>query len=162
MNNDSLKFRVFKAIMALPVPVCIFIPSILLYVTNWQPGNFQLWRFLLGIDFIGCINGQIIPKAWQWHSCAMGFHHETDSYRPLCLCAQPNDYRGCPYTRQRGIDAFLIGYWHLGGRIPYHKHVLLPVVWRTRPSKAFWQGIWWVLQKCASIHSPTHTLEAQI
>ena len=49
MNNDSLKFRVFKAIMALPVPVCIFIPSILLYVTNWQPGNFQLWRFLLGI-----------------------------------------------------------------------------------------------------------------
>ena len=49
MNNDSLKFRVFKAIMALPVPVCIIIPSILLYVTNWQPGNFQLWRFLLGI-----------------------------------------------------------------------------------------------------------------
>ena len=31
MNNDSLKFRVFKAIMALPVPVCIIIPSILWY-----------------------------------------------------------------------------------------------------------------------------------
>ena len=49
MNNNSLNFRVFKAIMALPVPVCIIIPAILLYVTHWQPGNFLLWRFLLGV-----------------------------------------------------------------------------------------------------------------
>ena len=49
MNNNSLKFRVFKAIMALPVPVCIIIPAILLYVSHWQPGNFLLWRFLIGV-----------------------------------------------------------------------------------------------------------------
>ena len=49
MNKQSLSFRVFKAIMALPVPVAIVIPSILLYVSGWQPGELVLWRFLLGV-----------------------------------------------------------------------------------------------------------------
>lgn len=48
MNNKSLTFRVFKAILALPVPVCVIIPSILLYFTNWQWSGFLLWRFLIG------------------------------------------------------------------------------------------------------------------
>ena len=49
MGNNSLTFRVFKAIIALPVPVCIIIPSILLYCSDWQLGGFVLWRFILGI-----------------------------------------------------------------------------------------------------------------
>ena len=49
MSNNSLKFRVFKAIFALPVPVCVIIPSLLLYFTHWQPGCFVLWRFLIGV-----------------------------------------------------------------------------------------------------------------
>ena len=49
MKSDSLTFRVFKAILALPVPVCIIIPAILLSVFNWQLGNFLLWRFLIGV-----------------------------------------------------------------------------------------------------------------
>ena len=49
MKSDSLTFRVFKAIIALPVPVCIIIPAVLLYLSNWQPGNFVLWRFIIGV-----------------------------------------------------------------------------------------------------------------
>lgn len=49
MGNNSLKFRVFKAIMALPVPVCVIIPSLLLYFSNWHPGDFQRWRFIIGV-----------------------------------------------------------------------------------------------------------------
>ena len=48
MSNNSLTFRVLKAILALPVPVCIIIPSILLYFSHWQPGGFVLWRFIIG------------------------------------------------------------------------------------------------------------------
>ena len=40
---------VFKAILALPVPVAIIIPSLLLYFSGWQPSDFVLWRFLIGI-----------------------------------------------------------------------------------------------------------------
>ena len=38
-----------KAILALPVPVCIIIPSVLLYCSHWQPGGFVLWRFIIGL-----------------------------------------------------------------------------------------------------------------
>ena len=48
MDKNSLTFRVFKAIMALPVPVCIVIPSILLWLSDWHPAGFQLWRCLIG------------------------------------------------------------------------------------------------------------------
>ena len=48
MNKNSLTFRVIKAIIALPVPVCVIIPSVLLYFTDWQLGNFVLWRFIIG------------------------------------------------------------------------------------------------------------------
>lgn len=48
MDSKSLTFRVIKAIIALPVPVCVIIPSILLYFTHWQLGSFVLWRFILG------------------------------------------------------------------------------------------------------------------
>ena len=46
--NQSLSFRVFKAILALPVPVAIIIPSLLLYFSSWRPTDFVLWRFLIG------------------------------------------------------------------------------------------------------------------
>ena len=46
--NQSLSFRVFKAILALPVPVAIIIPSLLLYFSGWQLSDFVLWRFLIG------------------------------------------------------------------------------------------------------------------
>jgi protein-S-isoprenylcysteine O-methyltransferase Ste14 len=46
--NQSLSFRVFKAILALPVPVAIIIPSLLLYFSGWQLCDFVLWRFLIG------------------------------------------------------------------------------------------------------------------
>ena len=46
--NQSLSFRVFKAIMALPVPVSIIIPSFLLYFSGWQPSDIVLWRLLIG------------------------------------------------------------------------------------------------------------------
>ena len=46
--NQSLSFRVFKAIMALPVPVSIIIPSLLLYFSGWQPSDIVLWRLLIG------------------------------------------------------------------------------------------------------------------
>ena len=36
MNNDSLKFRVFKAIMALPVPVCII--NMFYFPLSEEPG----------------------------------------------------------------------------------------------------------------------------
>ena len=49
MSNNSLRFRVFKAIIALPVPVCIIIPSLLLYFSNWRPGDFIAWRFIIGV-----------------------------------------------------------------------------------------------------------------
>ena len=47
--KQSLSLRVFKAIMALPVPVAIIIPSLLLYFSGWQPCDFVLWRFLIGV-----------------------------------------------------------------------------------------------------------------
>lgn len=46
--SQSMVFRVFKAIMALPMPVCIVIPAILLYLSGWQWGGMVLWRFLIG------------------------------------------------------------------------------------------------------------------
>ena len=46
--NQSLSFRVFKAIMVLPMPVAIIIPSLLLYFSGWCPTAFVLWRFLIG------------------------------------------------------------------------------------------------------------------
>lgn len=46
--SQSMVFRVFKAIMALPVPVCIVIPAILLYFSGWQWGGMVLWQFLIG------------------------------------------------------------------------------------------------------------------
>ena len=46
--NQSLSFRVFKASLALPVPVAIIIPSLLLYFSGWQLSDFVLWRFLIG------------------------------------------------------------------------------------------------------------------
>ena len=49
MDNKSLTFRVLKAILALPVPVCVIIPSLLLYFSNWQPSGFVLWRFIIGL-----------------------------------------------------------------------------------------------------------------
>ena len=49
MSNNSLTFRVFKAIIALPVPVCVIIPSLLLYFTNWHPAGLSLWRFIIGV-----------------------------------------------------------------------------------------------------------------
>ena len=49
MSKNSLTFRVIKAILALPVPVCVIIPSILLYLSNWQLGDFNLWRFIIGV-----------------------------------------------------------------------------------------------------------------
>ena len=58
MGRDSLKFRVFKAILALPVPVCIIIPAVLLYVSHWQSSEFQLWRFLIGA--VCCLAGIIL------------------------------------------------------------------------------------------------------
>ena len=48
MTGQSLTFRIFKAIIALPVPVCIIMPFILLYLSGFQFGDFQLWRFLTG------------------------------------------------------------------------------------------------------------------
>jgi protein-S-isoprenylcysteine O-methyltransferase Ste14 len=48
MNTGSLSFRAFKAIMALPVTVAVIIPSLLLYVSGWQPDHIVFWRFLLG------------------------------------------------------------------------------------------------------------------
>ena len=49
MSDKLLKFRVFKAIIALPVPVCVIIPLLLLYFSHWQPGDFVLWRFIIGV-----------------------------------------------------------------------------------------------------------------
>ena len=46
--NQSLSFRVFKSIMALPVTVAIIIPSMLLYFSGWHPSDIVLWRFLIG------------------------------------------------------------------------------------------------------------------
>lgn len=47
--KDRLNFRVIKAILALPVSVCVVIPSILLYISNWHWGYFRFWMFILAI-----------------------------------------------------------------------------------------------------------------
>ena len=47
--NQSLSFRAFKAILALPVTVALIIPSLLLYFSGWQPSEIVLWRFLIGV-----------------------------------------------------------------------------------------------------------------
>lgn len=39
MKDRSLNFRVVKAILALPVTVCVLIPAILLYLSGWQWGD---------------------------------------------------------------------------------------------------------------------------
>ena len=49
MKEKSLNFRVFKAIMALPVPVAVVIPLILLYCSGWQQDNMTLWAILVGV-----------------------------------------------------------------------------------------------------------------
>ena len=49
MQNNSLSFRFFKAIMALPVPVCVIIPLILLFCSGFRLGDFVLWRFMIGV-----------------------------------------------------------------------------------------------------------------
>ena len=48
MSNRSLSYRIFKAVLALPVPVCIVIPSLLFWVTGFEFGGFLLWRFMAG------------------------------------------------------------------------------------------------------------------
>lgn len=48
MKDRSLNFRVFKAILALPVTVCVLIPAILLYLSGWQWGDGCLWRLMVG------------------------------------------------------------------------------------------------------------------
>ena len=48
MKDRSLNFRVVKAILALPVTVCVLIPAILLYLSGWQRGDGCLWRLLVG------------------------------------------------------------------------------------------------------------------
>ena len=49
MNNKSLKFRMIKAIMTLPMMVTIVLPSILLYLTNWHLDRVPVWTVILGI-----------------------------------------------------------------------------------------------------------------
>ena len=48
MKDRYLTFRVFKAILALPVTVCVLIPAILLYLSGWQWGDGCLWRLMVG------------------------------------------------------------------------------------------------------------------
>ena len=48
MKDRSLNFRVVKAILALPVTVCVLIPAILLYLSGWQWGDGCLWRLMVG------------------------------------------------------------------------------------------------------------------
>ena len=48
MKDRSLNFRVVKAILALPVTVCVLIPAILLYLSGWQWGDGSLWRLMVG------------------------------------------------------------------------------------------------------------------
>jgi 8-oxo-dGTP diphosphatase len=48
MKDRSLNFRVVKAILALPVTVCVLIPAILLYLSGWQWGDGCLWRLMIG------------------------------------------------------------------------------------------------------------------
>lgn len=48
MKDRSLNFRVVKAILALPVTVCVLIPAILLYLSGWQWGDGCLWRLMGG------------------------------------------------------------------------------------------------------------------
>ena len=49
MNNKSLEYRVFKAVVALPVPVCVIVPSILLYVSDYHLEEFVPWRLAIGV-----------------------------------------------------------------------------------------------------------------
>jgi 8-oxo-dGTP diphosphatase len=48
MKDRSLNFRVVKAILALPVTVCVLIPAILLYLSGWQWDDGCLWRLMVG------------------------------------------------------------------------------------------------------------------
>lgn len=48
MKDRSLNFRVVKAILALPVTVCVLTPAILLYLSGWQWGDGCLWRLMVG------------------------------------------------------------------------------------------------------------------
>jgi 8-oxo-dGTP diphosphatase len=48
MKDRSLNFRVVKAILTLPVTVCVLIPAILLYLSGWQWGDGCLWRLMVG------------------------------------------------------------------------------------------------------------------
>ena len=61
MKDRSLNFRVAKAILALPVPVCVIIPSVLLYFSDWYWSDFCLWRFVVGIM---CFIAGLILAIW--------------------------------------------------------------------------------------------------
>ena len=49
MNKKSLKLRMLKAIMTLPVMVTIVLPSLLLYITNWRIDSVHTWAVVFGI-----------------------------------------------------------------------------------------------------------------
>ena len=46
MNTGSLSFRALRQSCA--GKVAVIIPSLLLYVSGWQPDHIVFWRFLLG------------------------------------------------------------------------------------------------------------------
>lgn len=48
MNNKSLKLRMLKAIMTLPMMVTIVVPSLLLYLTKWHGDSIQKWTLVFG------------------------------------------------------------------------------------------------------------------
>ena len=48
MKDKSMTFRMCKAIMTLPLPVCVIIPSLLLYFSDWAFGDTPLWGILCG------------------------------------------------------------------------------------------------------------------
>ena len=54
MNNASLTFRMFKAVLSLPVPVGIIIPALLLYFFDYNWEGCWNWRVLLGIACLVC------------------------------------------------------------------------------------------------------------
>ena len=146
MNNMSLKFRVLKAIIALPVPVCVIIPSLLLYFSNWQPSGFVLWRFIIGLI---CLLAGIllaVSTVRLFPTLGNGTPAPWDPTTKMIVTG-PYAYvrnpmiTGCPHTHQRSLDAWLMGCRHLGRGIYDHQHDLLPVVGRARPAQAIRQRI---------------------
>lgn len=48
-EKKSLRWRVLKTIVALPGTVCIIVPSLILYLSGWQPDGCGLWKVMAGI-----------------------------------------------------------------------------------------------------------------